>query len=276
MSEIYEKIDYKGYRINIMQDIDAFDPYKDGDYMPPALTFYLGNRRIESKLDFCWDDISRLLEKKHVRTKKQRENLADIYGESYSDMLIESRDYHGEDTEDRFLDLLLNRSRMLCTYWSEAVEYFEALECLCKIVGVKCLNKKSNSNGQGDSILVFMAATPKFINDMGIDPENIDAALLADYNTYHAWCWGDCYGYNVTKVFLDEDGEEDHEDETNESCWGFYGNNHKDSGLLEAAENAIDYMIENELEDAAKQAAWEAEENLRIHEAACRDIVTVG
>ncbi|MCQ2232457.1 MAG: hypothetical protein MJZ30_11480 [Paludibacteraceae bacterium] len=52
--------------------------------------------------------------------------------------------------------------------------------------------------------------------------------VLSDYYE------GNVFGYTIT----DPDGEE-----TDDSCWGFYGSDHEESGLLDQARCAIDYMI---------------------------------
>ena len=48
---------------------------------------------------------------------------------------------------------------------------------------------------------------------------------------YNQYLSGEVYGYNV--------------EETGDSCCGFYGYEHRESGLLECAESAIDYDIED-------------------------------
>jgi len=64
------------------------------------------------------------------------------------------------------------------------------------------------------------------------------------YNNYLS---GSVYGYQV----IDKNGE------NIDSCWGFYGYDHKKSGLLEYAENAIDYQIkENRKQHFEQLKKW--------------------
>lgn len=62
--------------------------------------------------------------------------------------------------------------------------------------------------------------------------------LCQEVETYDQYLTGDIYGYMV----INPDGEDI------DSCWGFYGHDHKASGLLEYAQNAVDCAIEQEQE----------------------------
>ena len=59
--------------------------------------------------------------------------------------------------------------------------------------------------------------------------QRITGYLRDEVGTYDQYLRGDVYGYNA--------GED--------SCWGFYGYDHKKSGLLEYAQDAIDCQIES-------------------------------
>ena len=53
---------------------------------------------------------------------------------------------------------------------------------------------------------------------------------------YEQWLNGEVYGYTVSEVARDEDGEPLDDEEAEEevdSCWGFYGTNWKENGLAE-------------------------------------------
>lgn len=63
--------------------------------------------------------------------------------------------------------------------------------------------------------------------------ERAFALLRAEVKTYDDFITGAVYGY----VVLDPDGEEA------DGCWGYYGYDHEESGLMEAAKNAVDCEI---------------------------------
>ena len=56
--------------------------------------------------------------------------------------------------------------------------------------------------------------------------------LVGEVETYDHYITGNVYGYKI----VDSNGFEW------DSCWGFYGYNHEESGLLEYAKNHIDYL----------------------------------
>jgi hypothetical protein len=67
--------------------------------------------------------------------------------------------------------------------------------------------------------------------------QRIEKYLIGEVETYDNYLSGSVFGYQI---------KETEEDEILDSCWGFYGYNHEQSGLLEYAKNAIDYHIEQE------------------------------
>lgn len=80
--------------------------------------------------------------------------------------------------------------------------------------------------------------------------ENIAKArrcLLAEVEVYNQFISGQVYGYIV----------KDHSGEHLDSCWGYYGYDHKASGLLEAAHSYVDWHLAAAYKDRARQVmAW--------------------
>lgn len=75
--------------------------------------------------------------------------------------------------------------------------------------------------------------------------EKIKEYLRCEVKEYDQFLTGDVYGYKV----LDSKGNEIDDG----SCWGFYGHEHKTSGLLEYAQNAIDCEIRSRKEAKTKK-----------------------
>lgn len=142
-------------------------------------------------------------------------------------------------------------------HWNRLSDYLDAMEAVAGLAGVACLRQESRGYSQGDYADVFLAATPAWLEETGVTPENIPAALKVSFDLYSAWAWGDVYGvWEITRpdgIELD-DG----------ACWGFYGSDHEASGLLEHCESAV-----------ASDLAYLAKETTASHDAACRDIATV-
>lgn len=57
--------------------------------------------------------------------------------------------------------------------------------------------------------------------------------LVGEVKTFDQYLRGDVYGYKI----LDQDGDEV------DSCWGFFGEDHEKSGLLESARGYIDSVV---------------------------------
>jgi len=67
--------------------------------------------------------------------------------------------------------------------------------------------------------------------------------MEAELEEYSNYLCGKCYGWTVERDDLDID----------ESCWGYYGDDHEASGLLDAARGAIDWHVNNIISKHAKR-----------------------
>jgi hypothetical protein len=75
--------------------------------------------------------------------------------------------------------------------------------------------------------------------------DKAEEMLDSEVETYDQYLRGECYGYEIVRVDTYEENGEIEEDEVElDSCSGFIGSDHKESGLLEYAHNAIDCDIE--------------------------------
>jgi hypothetical protein len=61
--------------------------------------------------------------------------------------------------------------------------------------------------------------------------------MQSEVKTYDQFLTGMVFGFNI------EPTDKNKSIECDDSCWGFYGSDHKESGLLEMAENSIDCSI---------------------------------
>jgi len=69
--------------------------------------------------------------------------------------------------------------------------------------------------------------------------EKLELYLKGEVEVYDQYLRGDCYGYQI----FDPQGKD-----TNESCWGYFGSDYEVSGLVDAAQGAIDYYVERDEE----------------------------
>jgi hypothetical protein len=141
--------------------------------------------------------------------------------------------------------------------WSEWQEYFDAMAAVASIAGIPCHNTTSHGHCQGDVALVFVLATPAWAERVGAPTETLERQCEGAADLWSAWAWGDCYG--IEAIHRPDDTEVE-----DASLWGFYGDDHKESGIIDAATDAVISDMKH-LEREAQAA----------HEAACRDIATV-
>lgn len=82
--------------------------------------------------------------------------------------------------------------------------------------------------------LGIIYATPEQIEKMGVKLTNVEIQLQGEIETYNQYVEGNVYGFTRFKVVAcPMCGHKEEEDI--DSCWGFFGYDHKASGLLEAA-----------------------------------------
>lgn len=127
----------------------------------------------------------------------------------------------------------------------------ELWAALYQILGIPFYSTTSRGYCQGDYAEVFILATPEAQQEirgqtglLGGHDAHVrawwDKQLQGTADLYTAWAWGDVYGYVIEYAVYDEDGEiEDWVEIDHGSCWGFYGSEHDESGLEEAALDAV-------------------------------------
>ncbi len=77
-------------------------------------------------------------------------------------------------------------------------------------------------------------ATPEQVEAMGTPQDRISEGLVAELEEYGEYVEGNVYGFTrFTKSSCSACGAVEEVD--SDSCWGFYGDDHQASGLLEAA-----------------------------------------
>jgi hypothetical protein len=107
-------------------------------------------------------------------------------------------------------------------------------------MGVPTLRKTLTGHSQGDWMEVLLAATPDWVKQTGIKPDDIDKALESAADVFGAYMFGDVYGCEIVRIEVDEDGEVVGEDFV-DSCWGFYGSDHEKSGLADWARETLEH-----------------------------------
>lgn len=239
-----------GYKIKVVQDQDAQRPDTNQDFFPPCLVWV--HERYHAKLQeigmepsIDWQTLADMVERKHARTAAQRRYLCHIADLSYSDFLSDSRNCAGSDTIERFQNWYYENPLSQPSDWRDAVNYFDSIRMLAEHVGVPCYLEQSNGYSQGDSLLIIAFASEEWLD--GWCGSDVEASLKGYVNEYCAWAWGDCYGW----VIADDD------DDHIESVWGYYGDDHEASGLMNDARACVDHLSEKAKKEAALQHEWD-------------------
>jgi len=204
---------HKGFNIDIIHDDSPMNPFTDWDCNLPLMKVY--DRYFE---DYSKGDINEYLA--NILTDGQilrhQKEIAEAFEIDLEDFV--EREF---SKDDKISDI---------RYEIENSQDFDALEVICKLSKTPYLNTCSRGYSQGDYADVFTCYTSKFEEVTGCKKAQIDEKeLQSNVDLWGYWAWGDVYGYSI--------------DEIDESCWGYYGDDHEKSGLLEDAKSQIDYYI---------------------------------
>jgi hypothetical protein len=223
MKDIIKTINYKGFDINIYHDSSPENPFESWDGNYPLMAEF--NRHDQ---DYSKGDIDLYL--KYYLTGNQLTRhmgkIFDLIGYSKGEFDSEypPRDWNKHERQDIIFEKL--------TDW--LTDSIDNRGEFCSAFGIKHYCGSSTGYSQGDYADVFICWTPKFEKDTGVKYKDVtDEDLESTKYLFDSWAWGDVYGYKIEGM-----------DNMSDSCWGFYGDDHKRSGLLEYAKNAINCHIE--------------------------------
>lgn len=239
----HETISYKGCTINVHQDESPENPFESWDCEPPLLTYY-GGRHGYFKT-YCdapdsWWDILRLLPDSCFQRGKRVEFIKEHLDCSIREFAEERRRNGDIDT---IAEMLGDKYGSVPSGWRAAMEWMEAAQSILAFGGITAVYDQSNGYCQGDSTLCLAIATPAWIKLTGAPESSHKRQLEGAIELYGSWAWGDVYGFTLE----DESGEE-----IEGSVWGFYGSDHKESGLLEHAESYIDSHLESQAKESER------------------------
>jgi hypothetical protein len=235
-----EVADYRGLVIRAERDECASNPFTDWDCEPPtlvvsgrhnSLTDYSGGE-LESPLDLISDGKLRL-----SRYWKAAAQALDLCPSAFrAECAEEARDYSCSlvTVVREKLQEALSDARP--SYYSgNASDYLSALESLWELAGCAALHWSSQGYSQGHYAQGLSVATPAWVKKVGAPIESHARQLEGARKLWGAWAWGDVYAFVIANI----------EGDILDSCAGFYGNCHKESGLAEAAQEAADWILAN-------------------------------
>lgn len=211
---------YKGFTIKIKHDTYAENPWEAWDCCVPLITI---SGRHSFEKDYSNGDINRFLESflSYNQVKKYQKRIFDLMNLD----IEEFREEHPTDEYDR-TDVIMND--YLPDFLSDG---FGNMEKFCIEFDIKHLRTTSTGYSQGDWAELFFCWTPEFEEITGRDYKSMNKETFeAQEELFTAWAWGDVYSFYIEEI--------------EDSCSGFYGDDHEKSGLLSEAKAGIDYYIE--------------------------------
>lgn len=232
---LVDTIEYREHRIEVHRDFDPMNPWEDWDCEVPILVAYDG--RLHSYgVDESLPHLERPVVLAHWREMLDEMDLRN----DWQGLLLFMR---GDARYGRWGEPL---DRLLAYEFEDHFNNLNVegrLELLEKVygwMGITAVLGNTSGYRQGDYAKVLAVATPKWVAATGAPPESHKAQCEGAIKLYGWWAWGDAYGYVV-----DGDGN---------SCWGFYGDDHEQSGLLDHARNDVDCTIQQHIIETDTEA----------------------
>ena len=87
----------------------------------------------------------------------------------------------------------------------------------------------------------YIFAPKKKVKELGIKEDKVEQTLLAEVDTYDQYIRGDIYGFIISEVTTDEEGNEIKEEV--DSCWIFYGYD----SCVQETEYIVNELTKNDL-----------------------------
>lgn len=215
MQNLESTQDYRSHTINIYYDEGNENPFDGWDEGLADLSFE-GERGHSQQYGEC--------PKKHIHSVitdgqaiRHQRAICDIIGEDieYINERSESKEDKAEHIRDLIYDFDLEQLSELYDLMKEPHVY------------------ETQSYSRSEWADVFVFCSPEFMERTGVLPKNRQTACEGAAELFQQWASGEIFGYSI----------EDKEGNEIDSCGGFYGDDHKESGLIEYATNAIDCHI---------------------------------
>ena len=200
---------YRGYEIQISYDTDAQNPFTEWDGQP-AMRVQAGRYAHRTEYNGSVADIidESISEGQLIRNQKA---LMEILGLSPDDFKGEKKQYKIETLSNDIL-----------------YADIEQLTSICKLFKIPHVSE-TQSYDQSTWAEVLIVSSKEWIQETGIRKKHIQRSLQASADLYQQYASGEVFGYNC--------------EEAEASCWGYYGDEHEKSGLMEEARSEIDYTI---------------------------------
>jgi hypothetical protein len=225
MEKPIETIKYKGYAINVYHDLDPIDPTTEWDMLG---TMACWHSRYNLGHDQPIDDPD--------KWAIELANQADPTVEQRIDYWSSGKGWVSLECWSMKKAIEISNKRIHSLVWKTLEKHYIMLPLyLYDHSGITINTSGFNcqwDSGQVGWIYVSKEEIKKEFNWFLLNKKRIKKVidiLNSEVKAYDDYLTSNIYGYTI--------------DEIDDSCWGFYGRNYWDNGLMESAKNAIDYHV---------------------------------
>lgn len=236
-----------GLVILAIQDSDAQNPFESWDTEPPTAVRYDRNwtqyvsGHDGDPLEPLADMPDGLLTRHSAKLAKALQlDPAAFHAEA-----LEAQSGYGGRLIDHKRDALAEALADMRS--GNAGDYLEAVAAVWNVRGVTAETWISRGYSQGDYADGISVATPAWAARVGAPADSHAEQCRYAGKLYGFWAWGDCYGWSIVEPDRDpETGDVEPgtlwEAESLDSCWGYYGGDHDESGLAETAASMAEHI----------------------------------
>lgn len=229
----YQRARYRGLVIEAHNDCDARNPFEEFDCEPDLVVLYDG-RLTEYGKGSPLAPLSAISDAKLRRHLKAIARAVDLDSAELDREARQTQSDYGGGLTDIKRDCLTDTLDGM-----NDSDRLEACAALWAIAGREALCTSTSGYSQGDYAELLLVASEQWQKLTGAPRDSHACQLKAAAKLYGAWAWGECYGY----IIKAPDGSD--LDSVGDSCWGFYGSDHAESGLNDMATNAADCLIDS-------------------------------
>lgn len=248
---------HNGYRIRAVQDTDAQNPFEEYDGNWPIVVYSGRSDGFTAHDKVPGADVDAPLRRfSDTQLVHNQKALAALFDRTIRDIATEYDDTGDDEEPANYLydaDILRHAFQHELDCGIEDSKRLSIYSELYTILGIPSYVTTSRGHCQGDWAEILVVATPEACEEFGLEKPMLGVGPDAHITTYWDdrlestadlwgyWAWGDVYGYIIEAPVYDEDGEiVDWVDACqHNSCWGFYGDDHHESGLEEQALDAV-------------------------------------
>lgn len=229
-------------RITIRHDSDPEKPDTLGKIIYKSSSRYiLGNEKVDDHNQYFREMCADMFRNRNVPDTMLKDCARQSAYENkreYINHLLYYRE-QGYSLEDAWIDWINDHGGAdECIDALQAVGYI-ILPAYAYIHGGVALSLSAFSCPWDSGQFGWVVVTPDDVAEWGTPADKVEECARASFETWAQYVSGDCYGFQIETLQddLDED-DEDNDWTTDDSCWGFYGNDPDENGMADHVEES--------------------------------------